>query len=93
MTAKEVQALLSDDGAMVLFAVAEKETYVFALTRDNFDWKPIPLGAEALSQKVAAFRRGLDISRATDASDKSACSTSRAPTSSTRRCRRRSSRW
>jgi hypothetical protein len=71
MTAKEVQALLSDDEAMVLFAVAEKETYVFALTRDNFDWKPIPLGAEALSQKVAAFRRGLDISRATDASGKS----------------------
>jgi CHAT domain-containing protein len=56
---------------MVLFAVAEKETYVFALTRDNFDWKPVPLGVEALSQKVAAFRRGLDISRATDASGKS----------------------
>ena len=71
MTAKEIQALLSDDEAMVLFAVAEKESYVFALTRGHFDWKPIPLGAEALAHKVAAFRRGLDVSRGTDASGKS----------------------
>ena len=48
MTAKEIQALLSGDEAMVLFAVADKESYVFALTRDSFDWKPLPLGAEAL---------------------------------------------
>ena len=71
MTAKEIQALLSDDEAMVLFAVAEKESYVFAITREGADWKPIPLGAEALSQKVAAFRRGLDIGKASDASGKS----------------------
>ena len=56
---------------MVLFAVADKESYVFALTRESFDWKPVPLGAEALVQKVAAFRRGLDVSKATDASGKS----------------------
>lgn len=71
MTAKEIQALLSGDEAMVLFAVAEKESYVFAITRDGFDWKPVPFGAEALSQKVAAFRRGLDVSHASDASGKS----------------------
>jgi CHAT domain-containing protein/tetratricopeptide (TPR) repeat protein len=71
MTAKEIQALLSGDEAMVLFAVTEKESYVFAITRDRFDWKPVPLGAEALSQKVAAFRRGLDVSHASDASGKS----------------------
>ena len=64
MTAKEIQALLSGDEAMVLFSVADKESYVFALTRESFDWKPLPLGAEALSQKVAAFRRGLDIGNA-----------------------------
>ena len=28
------------DEAMVLFAVAEKESYVFAITQDGFDWKP-----------------------------------------------------
>ena len=71
MTAAEIQALLSGDEAMVLFAVAEKESYVFALTRESVDWKPLPFGAEALSQKVAAFRRGLEVGRASDASGKS----------------------
>jgi tetratricopeptide (TPR) repeat protein len=52
MAAKEVQALLSDDEALVLFAAAGKdESYVFALTREGFDWKPIPLGGDALAQK------------------------------------------
>jgi CHAT domain-containing protein/Tfp pilus assembly protein PilF len=71
MTTREIQRLLSGDEAMVLFAVADKESYVVALTRDGFDWKPVPLGAEALSRKVAAFRRGLDIGSASDASGKS----------------------
>src|SRR5689334_3417717 len=67
----QVQSLLSADEAMVLFAVAEKESYVVALTRDGFEWKPFPVGADALSEKVAAFRRGLDIANASDASGKS----------------------
>ena len=70
LATKEIQALLSDDEAMVLLAVSEKESHVFALTRDGFDWKPIPLGADALSIKIAAFRRGLDIAKASDASGK-----------------------
>ena len=71
MTAKEIQALLSADEAMVLFSVTDKASYVFALTRDSFDWKPLPFGAEALSGEVAAFRRGLDVGKANDASGKS----------------------
>ena len=71
LKAKEMQALLSDREALVLFAVAEKESYVFAMTRDRVDWKSLPLGADALSQKVAAFRRGLDVGKASDASGKS----------------------
>ncbi|SHG25835.1 CHAT domain-containing tetratricopeptide repeat protein [Bradyrhizobium erythrophlei] len=71
MKVAEIQALLSVDEAMVLFSVVDKESYVIALTRERFDWKPLPLGAEALSQKVAAFRRGLDIGKARDASGKS----------------------
>jgi CHAT domain-containing protein len=70
MTAREIQALLSGDEAMVLFPVVDKESYVIALTRENFDWKPLPLGAEALSRKVAAFRHGLDVGSASDASGK-----------------------
>jgi CHAT domain-containing protein len=71
MTAKEIQALLSDDEALVLFAVTVKESYVVAVTRESADWKPIPRGAETLSQQVAAFRKGLDIGKASDASGKS----------------------
>jgi CHAT domain-containing protein len=55
---------------MVLFALAEKESYVLAVTRDNFAWKPIAIGADALSDKITAFRRGLDIAKASDASGK-----------------------
>ena len=72
MTVKEIQSLLSADEAMVQFAVTEVESYVIAITRDGFDWKPIPRGAETLSQLIAAFRRGLDIGKASDASGKSA---------------------
>jgi CHAT domain-containing protein/tetratricopeptide (TPR) repeat protein len=40
-----------------------KTTYVFALTHEGFDWKSIPLGGDALAEKVAAFRRGLDVNQ------------------------------
>jgi len=70
LTVKEIQPLLSGDEAMVLFAVAEVESYVIAVTRESFDWKPIPRGAETLSQQIAAFRRGLDLGKASDASGK-----------------------
>ena len=71
LKAREIQSLLAGDEAMVLFALADNESYALALTRDGFDWKRIPLGADAISQKVSAFRRGLDISQASDASGKS----------------------
>lgn len=72
VTLKEIQSLLADNEAMVQFAVTEVASYVIAVTRDSFDWKPIPHGAEALSRKIAAFRRGLDLGKASDASGKSA---------------------
>jgi CHAT domain-containing protein len=71
LNVKDIQALLASDEAMVLFALAEKQSYVAAITRDGFDWKQIPIGADALSQKVAALRKGLDAGRASDASGKS----------------------
>jgi CHAT domain-containing protein len=61
LTGKEVQALLSKDEALVLFSAGGKESYVFALTRDGFDWEAIPVGERALAEKVAAFRRGLNV--------------------------------
>jgi CHAT domain-containing protein len=61
LTVKDVQGLLSGDEALVLFASGDKETYVFAVTRRTVASKVIPLGTSALSEKVAAFRRGLDV--------------------------------
>jgi CHAT domain-containing protein/tetratricopeptide (TPR) repeat protein len=64
LTARDIQAVLSADEALVLFSTSgSKESYVFALTRDRVDWQAIPLGADALSQKIAAFRRGLDVDK------------------------------
>jgi len=56
----EIQTLLSPTEALVFWLPSEKETFVFALTENSFEWKTIPIGAEQLSQKVAMFRRGLD---------------------------------
>jgi CHAT domain-containing protein/Tfp pilus assembly protein PilF len=62
LTTASLQSLLSDDEALVAFASdGDKTSYVFALTRDGFDWKQIPLGTDALSQKVTAFRVGLNV--------------------------------
>ena len=61
LAAEELRPLIGVDEALVFILPAEKECYVFALTQQGFDWKTIPLAAEALVQKVAAFRRGLNV--------------------------------
>ncbi len=61
LTAEEVQQLLGADEALVFFLTGNKESYVFALTREAFEWRTIPLGAPALSERVTAFRHGLDV--------------------------------
>ncbi|MCP3462691.1 tetratricopeptide repeat protein [Bradyrhizobium sp. CCGUVB23] len=71
LAVKEIQALLSADEAMALFSVIDKESYVIAITREGVDWKRIPLGTDALAQKVSAFRKGLDVGKARASSDKS----------------------
>ncbi|MDB5579461.1 MAG: hypothetical protein JWR80_4637 [Bradyrhizobium sp.] len=71
LTVKEIQSLLSGDEVMVLLTTTIKESYVIAITRESFDWKPIPRATEGLSQEVADFRRGLDIANLADATGKS----------------------
>jgi CHAT domain-containing protein/Tfp pilus assembly protein PilF len=72
MTTASLQSLLSNDEALVAFAAGgDKTSYVFALTRDRFDWKEIPLGGDALSQKVAAFRVGLNVDQIDNANGRS----------------------
>jgi CHAT domain-containing protein len=57
----DAQKLLATDEALLFWLAAQDEGYVFALAHDSFDWNTIPHGAEALAQKVARFRRGLDV--------------------------------
>lgn len=71
LAVKDIQPLLSADEAMVIYSVVDKQSYVIAITREGADWKEIPLGADAVTQKVAAFRKGLDVGKARDASGKS----------------------
>lgn len=59
MTREEVAQHLRDNEALVFLLVGDNESYVFALTRDGFEWKTIPYGYNAISDKVARFRKGL----------------------------------
>jgi CHAT domain-containing protein/tetratricopeptide (TPR) repeat protein len=58
---EQAQRLIGDGEAMVVFLPGEKESYVFAVTHTDFDWRVIPLGRADLANKVADFRRGLDV--------------------------------
>ncbi|MGH6834344.1 MAG: tetratricopeptide repeat protein [Methylocella sp.] len=60
---EETQKLLRPGEALVFVLAGDKESYVFALTSEAFDWQVIPLGKQAISDKVAAFRRGLDVDK------------------------------
>ena len=64
---EEAQKLLETDEALVFIQLGYAKSYVFAVTRDNIHWATIPLDAKQLAEKVAGFRRGLnveDLSRA-----------------------------
>ena len=52
LKAEEIQSVLGPEEAGVFFLTGDKESNVFALTREAFEWRTIPLGAKALSQKA-----------------------------------------
>jgi CHAT domain-containing protein len=58
---EQAQKLLADDEALAFWLPGERQTYLFALTRDGFAWHTIPVGAKDLGAKIAAFRQGLDV--------------------------------
>jgi CHAT domain-containing protein/tetratricopeptide (TPR) repeat protein len=70
LTAEEVQGLLGADEALVFFLAGANESYVFALTREGFEWRTIVLGETDMAAKVAAFRRGLDVDELTESVSK-----------------------
>lgn len=57
----DTRKLLGVDEALVFFLAGDKKSYVFALTQDGFEWRPIAVGEKAFADKVASFRRGLDV--------------------------------
>jgi CHAT domain-containing protein len=58
---EDVQKLLATYEALVLFVTGDEQSYVFAVTADGFDWRPIPAGRDAIAAKVTAFRRDLEL--------------------------------
>jgi CHAT domain-containing protein len=68
--AEEAQQLLRGDEALVFFLAGEKQSYVFAVSAEGFEWRTIPLAGKELSDKVAAFRAGLDVNVLGSASGK-----------------------
>ena len=58
---EDVQKLLATYEALLLFVTGDEQSYVFAVTADAFDWRPIPAGRSAIVAKVTAFRRGLEL--------------------------------
>jgi tetratricopeptide (TPR) repeat protein len=70
LNAEEVQKLLGADEALVFLLPGDEETYIFALTRDAFDWRTSNIGAEKLSEKVTSFRTGLELEKLQQPSQK-----------------------
>jgi CHAT domain-containing protein/tetratricopeptide (TPR) repeat protein len=69
LAAADAQKLLGPDEALAFFLPGVNESYVFALTRESFAWQTIPLGHKMLSDKVAAFRHGLDVDELTSSAN------------------------
>ena len=61
LTRSAAQALLRPDEALVFLLAGKNGSEAFALTREAAVWRSIPLTEDQLAEKVAAFRRGLDI--------------------------------
>ena len=55
----QAAALLKPDEALLSYLVLEKQSFVFAVTREARLWRQIPLGAAAISERVAKLRAGL----------------------------------
>ena len=57
----EVQKLLGTNEAILAFLIGDKESFVWAISQERFSWQRLPLGRQALGEKVVRLRKGLDI--------------------------------
>jgi tetratricopeptide (TPR) repeat protein len=56
----DIQRRLQGDEAVVIYVTGDKGGLVLAVSKDSFGWGALTDGVPALSEKVKAFRRGLD---------------------------------
>jgi len=63
--AKATQALLEDNEAVLLIVPAPDGTYIWAVTRDGFDWARSSMKDSDITAAVQALRKDLDPSTAT----------------------------
>ena len=67
LSVEETQNLLRPGEALVFWVIGSDASYVFAATREDFEWHSIKLGNTQLAERIAAFRRGLNIDELTKA--------------------------
>lgn len=65
----EVQKLLRDGEALLLFLVTVDESYVWAVSRDRAAWTRVAISAEGLTDRVKKLRATLDPTGATRAAE------------------------
>jgi CHAT domain-containing protein/Tfp pilus assembly protein PilF len=58
---EDIQKLLASHEALVFLLTGDSESYVFAVTDRGLEWRTIPAGSDEIADKVAAFRRGLEL--------------------------------
>ena len=61
LSVERVQALLSPNEALVFFLSSANDSHVFAVTKERFEWRTIPLGADAMAEKITKVRQGVDV--------------------------------
>lgn len=60
LTLADIQGLLRPSEALVAYLTTAHETFVWAVSREGWEWRRIETGPEALAKQVVALRCGLD---------------------------------
>ena len=69
----DTQALLKADEALFLVVFGDEQGFAWAVTREGVQWHPIPIGTNALAEKVQTLRCGLDASNWSDPARRERC--------------------
>jgi CHAT domain-containing protein/tetratricopeptide (TPR) repeat protein len=69
----DTQALLKPDEALVLMVFGDEQGFAWAVTRESAQWQSIPMGTNALAERVQTLRCGLDASNWSDPARRERC--------------------